>query len=233
MTISGVLVDIGKATSSFAATLDANGSLISIEFDAVIEEAHDWQNTVTASPVEDGGNITDNLLRNPRKITLTGVVTNAPIFDSTSTGTFSNDSGAIDGSSQETRVNQVFGLLRNFMDKGLLTIVYTRYMVYFDMAILSINIPRKTGLGEALQFTIEFQEVRIVSTQNVTVPAGISAKTDKKIGTSVQTKTMPTKNDGAVSATNLNTSGAASITDAALKGVSGIVSGLKSILGLQ
>lgn len=226
MTVAGVLVDVGSATASFEEADSVNGSLISIEFDATTEETHNWSNTVTSSPVEQGSNITDNILQNPRKVTLTGVITNAPIF------TDATQPSSIDGSPQETIVNRVFGLLSDLIDKSDLITVYTRYKVYSNMAINSLNIPRSVGIGEAIVFTIEFQEVRIVSTQNVTVPAGISAKTDKKIGASVQTKTMPTKNDGAVSATNLNVSGAASITDAALKGVSGLVGGLKSALGM-
>jgi hypothetical protein len=206
MTIAGVLVDVGRATASFGM------DLISIEFDAVTEETHNWTNTVTSSPVEDGSNITDNILQDPRKITLTGVITNAPIFNtntSTTPGVPSTNErtiSSVDDAPQETIVNRVFGLLSDLMVKGELVSVFTRYIVYTDMAITSINIPRTVGIGEAIVFTIDFQEVRIVSTQNVAVPAGISAKLDKKTGASVQKKTMPPKTDGPVATPDLNKS---------------------------
>lgn len=212
MTIAGVLIDVGKATASFEEAQNASGTIISIEFDAVIEETHDWKNTITTSPVEDGGNIADNILLNPRGLTLSGVVTNAPVFNSDQ-----STSSSIDNSPQETVVNRVFGLLSNLMDNGNLMIVYTRYKVYSNMAIASINIPRAVGLGEAIKFTIAFTEMRIVSTQNVAVPAGISKKLDKKIGSSVQTKTMPPKTDGAVATPDLNKSQAKTMAQIAPK----------------
>jgi hypothetical protein len=226
MSIAGVLIDIGRATASFEEVENIDGSLISIEFDATTEETHNWTNTVTSSPVEDGSDVTDNILQNPRQLTLTGIITNSPVFLDDS------QTSSIDDSPQETRVNRVFGLLSDLMDKGGLLTVFTRYKVYSDMAITSINIPRTVGIGEAIVFTIEFLKIRIVSTQNVDVPAGISAKLDKKAGASVQKKTMPQKNDGAVPATDLNKSGAASIADGTLKGIGGLISGIKSAVGL-
>lgn len=207
MTTAGVLIDNGKSTASFGI------DLISIEFDAVIEETHNWTNTVTSSPVEDGGDITDNILRDPRKITLNGIITNAPIFPS------SQQPSSIDGDSQGTQVDRVFSLLTDLFTNGELVTVFTRYLIYANMAITSISLPRTVGIGEAIIFTIDFLEVRIVSTQNVDVPAGISAKLDKKAGTSVQTKTMPQKNDGAVATPDLNKSPAKSIGAGVMKGV--------------
>jgi hypothetical protein len=201
----GVLLDVGKSFTSF------ENSTISIDLDVTQDEAHEWKNDVTLYPVEEGSQISDNIRRMPDKLTITGWITDSPIND---------ESTSSDNTS--SRVSTTFGLLHDLMEARELMTVYTRHKVYTNMALQSCNIPRNGDIGEALNFTLEFVNVRIVSTQTVDVPAGISKKLDKKSDDSTKKKTQPKQEKGSEQTKDLNKSGAASITDALVKAPSSV-----------
>lgn len=205
MTTMGILMDVGKSMSSFGT------DLVSIEFDVTVDEAHDWANDITSSPVEVGANITDHIIELPKKLKLQGFVSNYSIDEDNP----NNQQGEGDGGLVVNKIEKVFELLQGMMDKRELVTVYTRYVVYTDMAIVSINIPRNLPYDGAIEFNIEFIKVKLVSTQTVDVPDGISRKLDKKAGTSVQNKTQPKKEKGSVQPVDeTSKSGAKSIKEA-------------------
>lgn len=182
----GILFDSGQSTAKFET------DLFSMEFDATLSEGHSWKNDVTSNPVERGIEITDHIRRLPDELTLVGMVTNTPF-----NYLFTNKEGdRIDNYSKNV-VDEKLGILQNIMDTNQLVQVYTKYLVYPDMAITSIDFTRDASNTNSLIFTIQFKRVRIVSTQTVDVPAGISKKLDKKAGDGTQKKTEPQKAGGA------------------------------------
>ena len=210
----GILLDVGKSFTSF------ENSLIAIDLDVTQDEAHEWKNDVTLYPVEEGSQISDNIRRIPDKVTITGWITDSPINDDDLAAfNQSSDEGAPDFPS---RVFTTFGLLHDLMEQRELMTVYTRYATYTNMALQSCNVPRNGNIGEALNFTLEFVAVRIVSTQTVDVPPGISKKLDKKAGAGTQKKTQPKVDKGGEQTKDLNKSGAASITDSLVKAPSSV-----------
>lgn len=183
--MSGILIDVGQSNTSF------EGTVASIDLDVTIDENHEWVNDITSSPVESGAPITDHIQPLNDRLSITGMVSNASISDSVLQ--------ALDVDTD--RVQTAYDALRMLKEERTLVTVYTRYEIYTDMAVSRVNIPRNNQVGEAIQFTVEFQKVRIVDTQTVDVPDGISRKLDKKEGGAtgaVAKKAQPQKKGGAV-----------------------------------
>lgn len=210
----GILLDVGKSFTSF------ENSLIAIDLDVTQDEAHEWKNDVTLYPVEEGSQISDNIRRIPDKVTITGWITDSPINDDDLA--MFNQTADEGGAELPSRVFTTFALLHDLMEQRELLTVYTRYATYTDMALQSCNVPRNGNIGEALNFTLEFVAVRIVSTQTVDVPPGISKKLDKKAGAATQKKTQPKVDKGGEQTKDLNKSGAASIGDSLVKAPSSV-----------
>jgi hypothetical protein len=182
----GLIYDPRKSPTSIAS------DLISIDLDVMSDEAHDWSNEVTENPVELGSPVADNIQPKADRFSITGLITNAPI-DPDIAAQFP---GAIDGGLFSARLQTHFDWLRELKNLRVPLTVYTRYIVYTDMAITSCNISRSNGTGEALPFTLQFTHIRIVKTQTVDVPPGISRKLDKKADAGTAKKTQPEAKGG-------------------------------------
>lgn len=166
-------------------------NITSIDFDVTMDEAHEWTNDVTTNQVEIGAPITDHIQPLPDRLTITGMITDSPINLETQ-----SEISALVGTDE--RVQTAFDFLRKLHEKRLLLIVYTKHKIYPDMALAACNIPRNAGIGQAINFSLQFTHVRLVSTQLVDVPPGISRKLDKKAGADVQKKTQTQTKAGAV-----------------------------------
>lgn len=176
----GVLLDVGKSLTSVRSTIT------SIDLDVTLDELHEWTNEVTTNPVEFGSPITDHIQLMPDKLTITGTISNSGISESSMAALSNGDD----------LVQTAFDALLKIKEDRTLVTVYTRYRYYTDMALQSVNIPRSAGIGDSVQFKMEFIKIRIVNTQIVNVPAGISRKLDKKSGTATQRKAQPQTNNG-------------------------------------
>lgn len=184
----GILYDVGRS-NDFVLQEDAQGNLFSLDLDVTQDEVHEWSNDVTQFPVEIGAQITDHIQPMPDKINITGMISNSAIGEVALNKIKNGDD----------LVQTAFELLRKLMDDRVLVTVYTRYKVYTDMALKSCNIPADSSIGDAISFKLEFVNVRLVNTQTVDVPDGISKKLDKKEGGksgSVGKKTEPQKAGG-------------------------------------
>jgi len=186
----GLIIENKKSTSSFGA------DIFSIDFDATLSESHNWSNEVTSNPVENGSAISDNILNLPTKIKLTGFITNSPIFNDLEKKDGANQENSGDVSNDDDRVDKALGLMKKLIDSNPIVTVYTKYFVYPDMAITSINFDRDSTTGNSIEVDIEFIKVKLVETQAVQVPNGISRKLDKKSGPGIKEKTDPKKNAG-------------------------------------
>lgn len=155
-----------------------------IELDLNLDEGHEWKAEATMNPVEEGAPITDHVIEQSDKLSLKGFISDTPL-----TITSAN----ID---LENRTQPVFDLLRELIKAREPVTVYTKYWTYADMVITSISIPRTAGQGEALEFSIEFVNIRKVATQMVDVPEGISRKKDKKGDKATGKKAEPQKYKG-------------------------------------
>lgn len=165
-----------------------------VELDATLEESHEWGVDPTTNPVEIGADITDHIIETPDVVTIRGIVSDAPL-----NGVVGNVISFINSlTGIEQRSQAVFDLLHDLIRLKQPMAVVTKYHIYTDMVLKSVNIPRSAAVGEAIEFTAEFQNIRVVSTQAVDVPNGISAKKSAKGDAATANKTEPAKNQGKV-----------------------------------
>ena len=147
-----------------------------IELDAMLDESHEWSAEATSNPVEEGAPVTDHVIEQADKLTIRGVVTDAPLNASSSI------LGLIGGGSADNKTQSVFDLLNTLIKKREVLTVYTKHKTYDDMVLTSVTIPRSASVGEAVEFRAEFIHIRKVATQTVDVPDGVSAKPEAKAG---------------------------------------------------
>ena len=157
-----------------------------IELDAALDENHEWSAEATSNPVEVGAPVTDHVIDQSDKLKIKGFVTDTPLTASQSL-------------TQISRSQDVFDLLYELIKLKEPMTVYTKHRIYNDMILTNVNIPRTAGVGEAIEFSAEFINIRKVATQMVDVPDGISQKKDAKAGGangSTAKKAEPTKDAG-------------------------------------
>ncbi|CAB4197858.1 hypothetical protein UFOVP1309_38 [uncultured Caudovirales phage] len=141
----------------------------SLDFDATLDELHEWKNEVTQNPVETGSPISDHVIEKSDKLRIQGVITNSPLR-----GEFAGQ--YFGGDTQSPRIQTAFEAIRELHKARDVVVVYTKHAIYTDMVIESVSIPRNAQIGEEMQFTMELVNIRLVETQMVTLPPGISPK---------------------------------------------------------
>jgi hypothetical protein len=165
-----------------------SGATGSIWLDASVSEQHGAQAQVTEHQVESGANIADYVRPMPRKLSLQGFVTNTPITSGRpqlpSTAS-TNVVGELGGAQQSTlaangqsykaltfgvqfdRVKTVYDAIVEAVLAGATFSVFTSLATYTNLIVTNFSAPRDAEHGNAIQFQIDFQEVRIVDSQTV------------------------------------------------------------------
>jgi hypothetical protein len=154
-----------------------------IELDAALDENHEWSAEATSNPVEVGAPVTDHVIDQSDKLKIKGFVTDTPLTSSQSLP-------------QISRSRDVFDLLYELIKLKEPMTVYTKHKIYDEMVLTNVTIPRTAGVGEAIEFSAEFINIRKVATQMVDVPDGINPKKDKKADAATGKKTEPQKDGG-------------------------------------
>lgn len=176
MAALGVLIDNTKSRTSITS------DVVSIDFDVLIDESHEWTSDVTTNEVEEGSDIADHIRNQPDRVSFTGQISNANLYPEVTSASSESATGQVDSAGGNDRIQTTFDLLRKLHETRQVVTVYTKHRTYTDMALTSCNIPRNASIGDSLQFTLQFTKIRIVSTQTVLVPPGISAKRSAKEG---------------------------------------------------
>ena len=156
---------MGKATQP----VSING----LEFDALIDESRTLEATVPEYSVESGFSVSDSVILNPEKLSMTMFVTNTPV-------TWYRRHGA-----SPTRVDNVVKQLEElYFAKEPVTIV-TSDATYTSMAIESITISKSLEIGYARQIPISFKKIRVTTAKTTTIPDsyGKSGATAASAGT--------------------------------------------------
>lgn len=151
------------------------------EIDVTLTEQHEFMNTISNYPIEDGTSISDMVKQQPYKLKLTGLTSNTPISflggklgDKLIRQDLTNKSQVA-----FNKLLQMAGYaipkvgtqdpIKNTSVK-LLTI-FTGLLVYRDMIITNISFTRDKSTGESLPYSIDFQNVKKVkssfSVQNI------------------------------------------------------------------
>lgn len=140
-----------------------------LSLDLLIQEEEELSNKVTQFPIESGGNFADHVINDPVVLTITGLVTNAPIRA---------HPGTIDGKARVTRKgeDQLNGSDINFAELALAYLkeirlarqpvtVTTKRGTWENMLVERVSRAKNKDTGDALVFSIrlvEFKQVKLV-----------------------------------------------------------------------
>ncbi len=166
-----------------------DGGFASIDIDATLDEKHEWKVEATKNPVEEGAPITDHVIEHSDKLSISGTITNSPLRGELAGQYFG-------GLNQEPRTQTTFDLLYELIKRREMVTIYTKHAIYDNMIIENISIPRNSKIGEEIQFSMDAVNIRLVETQLVDVPPGISRKKDKKADDATKKKAEPQKDGG-------------------------------------
>lgn len=114
----------------------------SLTIDTVLSERHQADSTVTQQPVEEGSNIADHIVNEPETVVIEGIVSNTPITGGT-----------------RNAAQEVFNELYSLRDAKEVVTVVTGLVVYENMVITNISIPRDRGTGGLVRFTVELTRI--------------------------------------------------------------------------
>lgn len=141
------------------ATAVVTPTLVKIDdltIDCSVSETHTFENAFTENPVERGADIVDHKREKPNALSLTGIVTNTPIPE---------DQREADGANK--RAEAAFTRLLELRASGELFTVKTKRRTYNNAAIASLVVPGDASIGDALQFSVTFREIRIADSKRV------------------------------------------------------------------
>lgn len=168
-----------------------SGTLELMKIDATRVENHIMSMRVTEHEVEDGGNISDHVIRNGDGLTLEGVISDNPISLVQAAignigGVVGSIVGGIEGAVVTGVVNKMGGSLfeveggrRSILAwssfefaqrEAIPLIIITGLKTYTNMILEEISAPRTSRNSNALEFTAKFKKVRIVESETVSVP---------------------------------------------------------------
>jgi len=139
-------------------------------FDAVISETHTLEAEITEYPVESGSVISDNIRRKPISIQMECIVSNTPIGAARKFRNYPN--------ATET----FWETLKYRFDNAELVTVRSTRGTFKNMAIKSLSVPRDSGTGDAMRFTLSLQQLNILDTKRtrVAIPIATRGKTVTK-----------------------------------------------------
>ena len=205
---------MGKATQP----VSING----LEFDALIDESRTLEATVPEYSVESGFSVSDSVILNPEKLSMTLFVTNTPV-------TWYRRHGA-----SPTLVDNVVKQLEElYFAKEPVTIV-TSDATYTSMAIESITISKSLEIGYARQIPISFKKIRVTTAKTTTIPDsyGKSGATAASAGTASTSTGSSAGGSGSGSGSGGGSSGAGGSSGSNGNSKSSILYNAASSIGL-
>lgn len=162
-----------------------------LKIDATRIETHIISMRVTEHEVEDGGNISDHVIRNGDTLTIEGTISDNPIsLVQAGVGNLSGVVGSIVGGFAGAVVTGVGSKIGSSLLEGdtgkrsilamsafefaqreaIPLIIITGLKTYTNMILEELSVPRTSRNSNALEFTAKFKNVRIVESETVTVP---------------------------------------------------------------
>lgn len=156
----------------------------SLTLDASFSETHSADIEVTEHPVESGVNITDHARPKPDKLKIEGFFSNDALPDSSAPlveqsaqlGDGSSISYLSRSSTQADRSGEAYAGLLAIRDAGKLITIVTALRTYENMLMTSLEVPRDPKSGQALRFSAQFTEVKLVTNETAAFTPAAKAK---------------------------------------------------------
>jgi hypothetical protein len=150
-----------------------SSTLGTVEFDTVLSFDDNMESDIPDYPVEDGAYVSDDILKKPLQIQISGIITNMPV--TWRTRHYSTD-----------RVYRVSQQLRNIYLKGELLTLIRPDKVYKNMGITSLSFHKENYLN-AIEVSLSLKQVTV--TQTTAVPISSSYQYSGNTGTTGSTST--------------------------------------------
>lgn len=146
-----------------------------IRIDGSIQEETAQNMRVTQNPVESGETVADNILEEPRRFTMQGVITDTPLGIGAFTditaysigGGISRFTGLLGSStpSGATRSSSAYQSLRALQRSKQLLTVESNLEVFENLAFENLSVTQDKDTSKAIFFTASFVEVLIVESE--------------------------------------------------------------------
>ncbi len=198
-TSKGVRIE-AKNLTKFDVTDEDRTRTVSINvltIDATLEESHSSSVDITDFPIEDGSIISDHFILKPKELTIEGIITDTPINPLAQlTGLISV--GAVAASAKlgvpiiggvlgaglgasiggllgvsKNRAKDAFHFLLELQEQRQLFDVVTGLKLYKNMCLTSLSVPRRTDTGQAIRFSASMREIKIVSSEIISIPEAV------------------------------------------------------------
>lgn len=177
---TGAMGGLTDVAEFFGAPADSADIQALFTIDVSVSENHSSTYDIQQHPIEDGSEIADHIIVKPKRLTIEGVITDTP----SGIGALLIVPGLIDRFSGSPRSIESFKTIQNYLDGKQLFDVVTGLKVYKNMAVRSFNVPRRAMFGRGLNFTMELNELQIV-TGAVVASSLDGAGPDSQIGAAV------------------------------------------------
>jgi hypothetical protein len=166
----------------------ANGNLI--YFDTAESVVKNFPSKVTTHPIEEGSPITDHVVSEPKKIAVTGVISDAS-FMFQEDDPFTQLQSFADGTTRRVpiagRSLAALSELEQIRDNRELFQLETRDEVFTDMVFTSFEVPRDPSTGDAARVRFTAQQITTVQRRFATVPQAVAADDADKAAENAET----------------------------------------------
>ena len=142
-------------------------SIGGVEIDAFFLESYNFSNRLTNLTVEEGSNISDHVIEEPDTIDIEAFIGNTKFETNESPISDVSDVEVLDDPKSRIRENY-HKLLRLKRERQPLDVV-TGLDTFTDMVIVSFNIDRDAETGADLNFTMRFQKIKTVMSDEVEI----------------------------------------------------------------
>jgi hypothetical protein len=173
---------------------DDGETLELLKIDATKAEQHSLKSKATQHEVEDGGNISDHVIKGGRTVTIDGVVSDDPL---TIAGAVAGNIAGITGSlvdglggavvtgvvsklgsellkDGDKPSKDAFDILEYIYEENIPLVIVTSIKTYTNMIMESLVMPRDVRNFNSLAFNASFKEVRIIESETVDIPVAVT-----------------------------------------------------------
>lgn len=172
------------------AIINADGNEL-LKVDATISEGHGLSAQATKHGIEDGSEISDHIIKQPRTFTLAGVISDDPIdlaevavgnLSGIVGGIFAGIAGAaltgvtakigssLVANTDKKPTKSAFEALENIYESDMPVSITTGLRDYNNMVMEKLDIPREPGRSNELRFRASFSQIQVVTSEVITVP---------------------------------------------------------------
>jgi hypothetical protein len=150
--------------------------------DAFLVESYNYANRLTNLTVEEGDNISDHVIEEPDTIEIEAFI-GQTVFE-TFEGEVETDLSKVEiPDDPKSRIRQAYHELLRMKRERQPVDVVTGLDTFTDMVITSFNISRDVETGADLSFSMSFQKVKTVKSEETQISASASTGGDQAAGT--------------------------------------------------